>query len=151
EMRTVFYDRHCRLGAKIVDFAGWDMPVQYRGIIPEHLAVRQGVGIFDVSHMGRIAVKGSDAEELLDYLSTNHIAGKKEGSATYTVWCRADGGSVDDLIVYRESRDNFFVVANASNREKDLHHLQAHAQGKNVVIDPLFDQAILAIQGPKAQ
>src|SRR4029077_614421 len=94
--QTPLQDRHCALGAKMVPFAGWEMPVQYKGIIAEHQAVRQAVGLFDVSHMGRIFVTGPDAERFLDYLSTNKIAGKATGTATYTVWCNEKGGSVND-------------------------------------------------------
>src|SRR5262249_11421720 len=99
-MRTALYERHCTLGGKMVEFAGWDMPVQYQGVIPEHHAVRNNLGIFDVSHMGRILVQGNEAESLLDYLSTNIIAGKPDFSATYTVWANVFGGCVDDVIIY---------------------------------------------------
>ncbi len=152
-MKTFLYDRHIALGAKIVPFAGWEMPVQYQGVLAEHQAVRQAVGLFDVSHMGRIKVQGNDAERLLDFLSTNRITGKPPGSATYTVWCHAHGGSVDDVIVYKVSGSQFFVIANASNRDKDLAHLaaQAHLQGLDVEIQEVFSQAgILALQGPAA-
>ena len=138
------------LDAKIVDFAGWEMPVRYpKGTLGEHQAVREAAGLFDVSHMGRILVKGPEAEKLLDYLSTNKIAGKRDGTATYTVWTNAKGRSVDDVIVYRQSASEFFVVANAGNREKDLAHLSAVAEEFDVVIEPCYDgDAILALQGP---
>lgn len=149
--KTALYDRHVSLGAKMVDFAGWQMPIQYKGIIQEHDAVRNHVGIFDVSHMGRILVEGVDAETYLDYLSTNHIAGKPDGSATYTVWCHADKGCVDDVIIYKEAPTRFFVVVNASNREKDLEHLKKHVDGRRVFIQDHFSgEGILAIQGPQA-
>lgn len=137
----------------MVPFAGWDMPVQYQGILAEHQTVRQAVGLFDVSHMGRIKVQGTDAERLLDFLSTNRIVGKTPGSATYTVWCHAHGGSVDDVIVYKISDTQFFVIANAGNRDKDLEHLatQAQLQHLDVEIQEVFSQAgILALQGPAA-
>lgn len=101
--KTALNSQHHALGAKMVEFSGWEMPVSYQGILAEHLAVRNTVGIFDLSHMGRIDVEGADAEQLLESLSTNIISGKMNGSATYTVWINAEGGSVDDLIVYRQS------------------------------------------------
>jgi aminomethyltransferase len=135
----------------MVPFAGWEMPIQYKSILAEHQAVREKVGLFDVSHMGFIAVRGPDAEALLDYLSTNQIAGKKSGTATYTVWANEKGGSVDDLIVYKNSDEDFFVIANAGNRQKDLDHLKKYAEGKNVEIQDRFeDFGILALQGPNA-
>ncbi len=152
-MRTVLYDRHIALGAKMVSFAGWEMPVQYKGVLAEHQAVRQTVGLFDISHMGRIKVDGSDAERLLDYISTNRLMGKAPGTATYTVWCYAHGGSVDDVIVYKRDANHFFIIANASNRDKDLVHLgtQAQLQEYEVEIQESFSQAgILALQGPLA-
>jgi aminomethyltransferase len=152
-MRTALYDRHVALGAKIISFAGWEMPVQYQGILAEHQAVRQAVGLFDVSHMGRIAVQGPDAERLLDFLSTNRIVGKASGSATYTVWCHKHGGSVDDVIIYKKDENHFFVIVNASNRDKDLVHLGTQAELKKweVDIQEVFSQAgILALQGPSA-
>jgi len=150
-MKTGLYERHVALGAKMVDFAGWEMPVQYRGVIQEHLAVREKVGIFDVSHMGRVLLTGPDAETLLDRLSTNAIKGKKNGSATYTVWCHENGGVVDDLIVYKEGPERFFVVVNASNREKDLAHMQKESKDFDVTIQPLYEDGILAVQGPLAK
>jgi aminomethyltransferase len=150
-MKTPFYERHLALKAKIVPFAGWQMPIQYKGILEEHRMVREQVGIFDVSHMGRVGISGPDAEKLLNFLSTNEIKGKKEGSATYTVWCNSQGGSVDDLLVYKEASDRFFVIVNASNREKDLEHLQNEGAGFRVEIHPFFEEAILAVQGPRAK
>jgi aminomethyltransferase len=127
EMRTALFEKHCELGAKIIEFAGWEMPLQYKGITQEHLAVRNNAGIFDVSHMGRIQVLGNEAEQLLDYLSTNLIQGKPELSATYTVWPNGTGGCIDDLIVYKHDPHHFFVVVNASNRQKDLEHLKKYS------------------------
>lgn len=135
----------------MVDFSGWSMPVQYKGILLEHQAVRSHVGIFDVSHMGRIAVEGLGAEALLDYLSTNTIIGKKDGTATYTVWCTESGYPVDDLIIYKESPTKFFVVANASNRNKDLDHLLHYSAPRDVIINACFhEEGIIAVQGPNA-
>ena len=152
-MKTALYDRHVALGAKIVSFAGWEMPLQYGGILAEHRAVRENVGLFDVSHMGRIEVSGLDAERLLDYLSTNCIVGKAPGSAVYTVWANQHGGSVDDVIVYRIDQNHFFVIVNASNRDKDLLHVTTYAQMLNcdVEVREMFSgTSILALQGPIA-
>ena len=149
--QTALYNTHIALGAKMVDFGGWSMPLQYKGILHEHQAVRNRAGIFDVSHMGRIAVEGLGAEALLDYLSTNTIYGKKDGTATYTVWCNQEGHAIDDLIIYRESPTKFFVVANASNREKDLDHLLHYSAARDVIINEKYDEeGILAVQGPTA-
>lgn len=149
-MQTSLLEAHRALGGKIVDFCGWQMPVQYKGVIHEHQVVRSGIGIFDVSHMGRIIIEGLEAEALLDYLSTNIIAGKPDGSATYTVWCNESGMVVDDLIVYRESKNRFFVVVNAGNREKDLIHLLHYSGGRDVnIYDHYREDGILAVQGPK--
>lgn len=149
-MQTALLENHRALGGKIVDFCGWQMPVQYKGVIQEHQAVRSNIGIFDVSHMGRILVEGLGAEALLDYLSTNNISGKEDGSATYTVWCAEDGTVVDDLIVYRESSTKFFIVVNAGNREKDLIHLLHYSNARDVIIyDRYHEDGILAVQGPK--
>lgn len=147
-MKTCLYERHVGLGAKIVDFCGWEMPVQYTGIIQEHLAVRKKVGIFDVSHMGRILVEGPETEKFLDYLSTNKIVGKKDLTATYTLWCAENGGCIDDVIVYKKDNTHFFVIVNACNREKDLLHLKKESLPFKVEIFPLFADGILAIQGP---
>lgn len=150
-MRTALFDKHRAHGAKMVEFCGWEMPIQYSGIIEEHKKVRESAGLFDVSHMGRIDIVGLDAERFLDYLSTNVIAGKKDLSCTYTVWCRRDGSSIDDVLVFRKNAQSFFIVVNAGNREKDLAHLKNEAASYNVAILPHFDdQGILAIQGPQA-
>lgn len=152
QMRTALYGRHVALGAKIVDFCGWQMPVQYHGIIPEHTSVRNAAGIFDVSHMGRVKVFGPDAERFLDYLSTNIIAGKPDLSATYTVWPNAQGGCVDDVIVYKQSAEQFFVIVNAGNRQQDLDHLIQESKAFDVKIEDCYSgEGILAIQGPNAR
>lgn len=137
----------------MVDFAGWEMPLHYpEGSLHERDVVRERVGLFDVSHMGRIVVEGADAERFLDYVSANRIADKPVGSVTYTVWCHEEGGSVDDLLVYRTSQESFFVVANAANRQKDLQHLLAHATGFDLSITHRFQgEGILAVQGPRAR
>lgn len=135
----------------MVSFAGYDMPIHYKSIIQEHQVVRNDVGMFDVSHMGQIGVSGEQAAQVLDYLSTNKIAAKANNTATYTVWCHSHGGSVDDLMIYKRTPDSFFLIVNASNREKDLAHLLEHVKGFKVTVEPRFDQdGILAVQGPKA-
>ena len=151
-MRTVLYDRHCALGAKMVSFAGWEMPVLYKSVITEHRAVRESVGLFDVSHMGRITVEGPDAEKVLEELSVNVISGKTDGTVIYTVWCHENGGSVDDVMIYRESSFRFFIVVNAGNRQKDLDHLLRYSRGRDLVIkDRYHEDGILALQGPQAK
>jgi glycine cleavage system T protein (aminomethyltransferase) len=151
-LRSGLYERHLALGAKMVDFAGWEMPLHYsEGSLEERNIVRERVGLFDVSHMGRIVIEGPQAEECLDAISANRIADRPVGSVTYTVWCHKHGGTVDDLLVYRTGQESFFVVANAANRQKDLHHLLAHAKGYDLHISDRFQgEGILAVQGPRA-
>lgn len=136
----------------MVEFAGWEMPLQYAGIIPEHHAVRNHVGIFDVSHMGRILVHGLEAESFLNYISTNIITGKPNLSATYTTLCNDHGGCVDDVIIYKFDPHHFFLIVNAGNREKDLEHLKLVSAAFNVDIQDRFQEdGILSIQGPSAK
>lgn len=150
-MKTALHETHRALGAKIIDFCGWQMPVQYKGVIQEHETVRSHVGIFDVSHMGRILIQGLEAETLLDLVSTNDITGKPDGTAIYTVWCNEAGMAIDDLLVYKVSKTDFFVVVNAANREKDLAHLLHYSASHDVSIyDRYHEDGILAIQGPKS-
>ena len=147
-MRTALYERHCQLGAKIIDFAGWEMPLQYSSIVQEHLAVRNAAGLFDVSHMGRLLVSGPEAAPFLDFLCTNHISDKQPFTATYTTLCHANGGTVDDLIVYRQGPDHFFLIVNAANRQKDLDHLRRHAAGFQVqIVDRYADEGISGSAG----
>jgi aminomethyltransferase len=151
-MKTPLFERHCQLGAKIVDFCGWEMPIQYKGIIQEHNAVRNRVGIFDVSHMGRIAIEGKQAESFLEYLSTNEISEKSNFSATYTILISSSGGCIDDVIIYKINSQNFFIVVNACNRQKDLNHLLKYKNGFDVKIEDCFhEEGILAIQGPHSE
>lgn len=150
-MKTTLYNHHVQLGGKIVEFAGWEMPIQYTSILQEHKAVRESAGLFDVSHMGRIIVEGVDAERFLDYLSTNKIVGKSDHSATYTVLPHENGTCVDDVIVYKQDATHFFLIVNAGNRQKDLSHLKTYAKGFNVTITDQFEsEGILCLQGPKA-
>jgi aminomethyltransferase len=147
---TPLYDEHKALGARLVDFAGWEMPVQYEGIKAEHQAVRNHVGLFDVSHMGEAFFRGPDAEEAVQRLVTRDVSRLDEGQAGYSVVCYEDGGTVDDVIVYRRP-DDFLVVVNASNREKDLDHFRENAGDLDVEIsDETEDWALLALQGPEA-
>ncbi len=153
-METPLYQHHLHLGAKMVPFAGWEMPLQYKGVVFEHHAVRKNVGLFDVSHMGRIHIQGKDAEKFLDYLSTNQISGKANGLAIYTTLCHERGGTVDDTIIYKLADEDYFIVANASNREKDLHHLKEQAALLNVnvkITEHFSNTGILALQGPFAK
>lgn len=149
---TLLHERHSALGARWTCFAGWEMPLFYKGILHEHHKVRQQAGLFDLSHMGRIEIKGRDSDLLLDYLSTNHIANKKEGRAIYTVWCNSSGGCIDDLLVYRIDAAHAFIVVNAGCRQKDLAHLSGHAKNYNVEIaEKWAEEGILALQGPSAE
>jgi len=157
--RTALFDRHVAAGAKLVEFAGWEMPVQYAGVRPEHMAVRQAAGIFDVSHMGEIETAGPDALALLQRLLSNDVAllpiggSGGGGGAQYSVLCQEDGGVLDDLFTYRLQADRYLTVTNAANHERDLAWFQTHAAGfKDVqVTDRLEDYAMLAVQGPRAR
>src|SRR6202022_2110103 len=115
--RTPLYDRHVALGGRMVDFGGWELPQQYTSIRDEHLAVRKIAGLFDISHMGRFQVDGANAEKYLQRLLTNDLARVKPGHAQYNLMCNAQGGIIDDLVVYRQADDRFLVVVNAANRE----------------------------------
>ncbi|MBX3247033.1 MAG: glycine cleavage system aminomethyltransferase GcvT [Myxococcales bacterium] len=149
--RTSLYAAHEALGARIVPFAGWQMPVQYEGIVKEHEAVRQRVGLFDVSHMGELEIEGPEAVAFVDGLVTNAIAPLPVGKAAYTVCCNERGTILDDLIVYRRGADRLLVVCNASNRDKIAAHFAKHAEGRDLTFrDASDDTALIAIQGPKA-
>src|SRR5687767_1435607 len=127
--RTPLHDRHVAAGAKLVPFAGWEMPVQYGGIREEHMAVRERAGIFDVSHMGEVETSGPGAEALLQRLLSNDVAKIAEHGAQYSVLCNERGGVLDDLFTYRLAPDRFLTVTNASNHESDLAWFERHAQG----------------------
>jgi aminomethyltransferase len=149
---TPLHDRHVAAGAKLVPFAGWEMPVQYAGVREEHLAVRHDVGIFDVSHMGQVETRGPDALRLLQRLLSNDVRRLPEGGAQYSVLCREDGGVLDDLFTYRMAENHFLTVTNASNHDKDLQWFQAHAGELDAdVIDCHEPYAMLAVQGPRAR
>lgn len=135
----------------MVPFAGWEMPVQYRGILEEHRAVREHVGLFDVSHMGEAWVRGSEAEDYLNVLLTNDVSRLRPGRGLYTVMCYEDGGVVDDLIVYRTTDTEFLLVLNAGNVDKDLEWMVERSIGfEAAVVDTRADFALLALQGPQA-
>jgi aminomethyltransferase len=147
--RTPLYDAHVALKGKMIDFGGWELPVQYSGIAQEHTAVRTHAGIFDVSHMGEINVTGEDAIKSVNALITNDLEAIADGQALYTAMCRENGGIVDDLVVYRFSRQRVFICCNAANREKDYAWIKDHIQG--AVAEDLGDQySQIALQGPKA-
>ena len=147
--RTPFYEFHKAAGGKLVDFAGFEMPVRYTGDVKEHLAVRNAVGLFDITHMGEFIVRGAGATEYLDRVVTNHVAALEVGQALYSPMCRPDAGIVDDLLVYRYA-DHYMVVVNASNIAKDFAWMEA-AKPAGVTLENHSDQtALLAVQGPRA-
>lgn len=149
---TPLYSFHCDHGAKMVPFAGFAMPVQYRSIVEEHHQVRRSAGLFDVSHMGEAEFQGKDALRAVDALMTNDISKLKVGRAVYTAMCREDGGILDDLIVYRLAEDHVLVCLNASNREKDVAHMRANLIDGDVTFNDTSDSwAQIALQGPKAE
>jgi aminomethyltransferase len=148
--RTSLYEKHQGLGARLVPFAGWEMPIQYKGISVEHQAVRERAGLFDVSHMGELELTGERALELVNSLITNDIARAANGQASYTCCCNERGTILDDLIVYRRAENDVLVVCNASNRDKISKHFAAAAHGVCEFRDLSDETALLALQGPKA-
>lgn len=147
---TPLHDEHKELGAKLVDFAGYEMPVQYEGIKAEHKAVREHAGLFDVSHMGEAVFRGPDAEKAVQRLVTRDVSRQEEGQAGYCAVCYESGGTVDDVIVYKRP-DDLLVVVNAANREKDFEHFRAYIEDLDVdLTDESDDWALLALQGPDA-
>lgn len=149
--KTPLYERHLGLGARMVDFAGWWMPVQYCGILEEHRAVRERAGMFDVSHMGEIRVKGPEAFLLLQKVLTNTLQGMKDGAVRYSPLCYPSGGTVDDVLVYRMGEQEYWLVVNASNKDKDLAWIVQNAAGMSAAIeDESAATAEIALQGPLA-
>jgi aminomethyltransferase len=148
--RTPLFDRHVALGARLVPFAGWEMPVQYEGVIPEHRAVRGDAGVFDVSHMGEIEVEGPTARDLLQSVLSNDIDSLDPGDAQYTLLTTEDGGIVDDLIVYRLDGHRYLLVVNAGNRDAAFAWLKERELRGSDVRDVSDDYALLAVQGPRA-
>lgn len=150
--RTPLYERHVELGAKIVPFAGWEMPVTYEGIREEHSAVRLHAGMFDVSHMGEVEVEGPGALAFLQRVLSNDLAKVAVGGAQYSCLCNEEGGVLDDLFAYRLGGDRFLVVTNAANHEADLAWLGRQSRGFDVIVRDVADRyAMLAVQGPHAR
>ncbi|HLX12599.1 MAG TPA: glycine cleavage system aminomethyltransferase GcvT [Bacteroidota bacterium] len=148
--QTAFTAIHRRLGGKLIEFGGYEMPVQYSGIIEEHRCVRNAVGVFDVSHMGEFFVRGADALALIQKITVNDASKLTPGKAQYSAMCKPDGGIVDDLLVYRYA-DHYMLVVNASNIQKDFEWVRSNAHGMNVDVTDRSDEiSLLAIQGPKA-
>ena len=148
--RTPLYDQHVAAGARMVPFAGWEMPVQYQGVLDEHRAVRTDSGVFDVSHMGELDVEGPRAQELLQGLLSNDISKLGVGDAQYTLLTTEDGGIVDDLIVYRTAEHRYLIVANASNYETDFDWIVERELRGSDVRNVSDDYALLAVQGPRS-
>ncbi len=148
--RTPLYEAHVKAGARMVPFGGWEMPVQYAGIIEEHRTVRSAVGLFDVSHMGEFEVEGPDALAVLQRLTTNDVAALAEGQIQYSVFCHPNGTIVDDLTVYRLGADRFMLTVNAGNIDKDWAHVTGHgktARWRNVSAET----GLIAVQGPRTE
>jgi aminomethyltransferase len=150
--RTPLFEEHVRAGARLVPFAGWEMPVSYEGVRPEHLAVRRDCGVFDVSHMGQIETAGPEAGELLQRLLSNDVEAIDASGAQYSVLCAEDGGILDDLFTYRLADDRYLTVTNAANHERDFAWFGRHADGFDAeVTDAAAEYAMLAVQGPHAR
>lgn len=148
--RTPLFNVHSALKAKMVDFGGWNMPVQYSSILEEHNAVRKSAGLFDVSHMGEIEIRGPEAAKLVDYVSTNNAARLQPGQAHYSALLYEHGGFVDDILVHKISSDEFFLCVNAGNQDKDFDHIRRYNRFEAEVDFASDRYAQLAIQGPKA-
>jgi aminomethyltransferase len=149
-LRTPLYERHLEAGARMVPFAGWEMPVQYEGVIPEHRAVREDAGVFDVSHMGEIEVEGTRAFDLLQSVLSNDLAKVEVGGAQYTLLTNERGGIVDDLIVYRVEGGRYLLIVNASNRESDFEWIREREIRGSDVRDVSDQYVLLAVQGPRS-
>lgn len=150
--RTPLYEEHVKLGAKMSEYAGYEMPIEYAGLVAEHHAVRKDAGLFDVSHMGEFVVQGKDAARFVDYVVTGKASELDPGAILYTFFLNKDGGVVDDLLVYREGDDAFLLVVNAANMEKDFRHLEGFTKGFDLDLRNLSeDVSELALQGPNAE
>ncbi|MCM1152995.1 MAG: glycine cleavage system aminomethyltransferase GcvT [Muribaculum sp.] len=150
--KTCLHDRHVKQGALMSPFGGFDMPIQYAGITEEHNAVRQNVGVFDVSHMGEVRVKGPEAYKFVSHIFVNDVTGAPDGQIFYGMMCYENGGTVDDLLVYKVHDDEYFLVINAANIAKDVDWIMKNAEGFDVVVtDESPKYAEVAIQGPKAE
>ena len=149
--RTCLYDKHVALGALISPFGGFDMPIQYSGIVDEHLAVRNSCGVFDVSHMGEVTVRGHQAEEYVNHIFTNDVRDMPAGKILYGMMLYPDGGTVDDLLVYKMGDNDYFIVINAANTDKDWQWMQQQAEGYDIEMHNVSDSyGQLAVQGPEA-
>lgn len=147
--RTPLYDLHVELGGKMIDFSGWEMPVNYPlGIMGEHALCREGAALFDVSHMGQVILRGEGAAEKLETIAPSAFTTLKEGKARYTFFTNDNGGIMDDLIV-SNAGDHLFVVVNASMRHQDIPHMKKHLE--DIEVTEIFDRALIAVQGPKAE
>ena len=152
EKKTCLYDRHVALGALMSPFGGFIMPIQYTNITDEHNAVRHHCGVFDVSHMGEVRITGPDAERYVQHIFTNDVAGAHDGQIYYGMMCYPDGGTVDDLLVYKMGPNDFFLVINAANIDKDVDWMQQQMQGFDISFDHQSDvYGQLAVQGPEAE
>lgn len=151
--KTPLYEDHKKLNAKMIPFGGWEMPVQYpTGLITEHKTVRSHVGLFDVSHMGEIEIRGQDSESFLQGLTTNNLATLKNGQAQYSALCNDHGGMIDDIIIYKKNEKNFFICVNASNIQKDFDWIYHHNKKNDVSVENLSDAyGQIAVQGPKSR
>lgn len=150
--RTPFYQVHQESGAKLIDFGGFEMPVQYSGILKEHEAVRTAAGIFDVSHMGEFIISGENALHLIQFATLNDAAKLAVGKVQYSAMCYENGGIVDDLLVYQLAEDRYMLVVNASNKDKDLQWLQHLNEGIGATIEDVSDsRCLLAVQGPQSE
>ena len=150
--RTCLYERHEKLGAFMSPFAGFIMPIMYSNITDEHVAVREHVGLFDVSHMGEVSVRGKEAERYVQHIFTNNISGAPVGKVFYGMMCYEDGGTVDDLLVYKMGEQDFFLVINAANIDKDWAWMQQQAEGFDIDLQNLSDYyGQIAVQGPEAE
>ena len=150
--QTCLYDKHVALGALMSPFAGYDMPIQYSGITDEHQAVRTACGVFDVSHMGEVSVRGKEAERFVQHIFTNDVSGAPAGKIFYGMMCYENGGTVDDLLVYKMEEQNFFLVINAANIDKDWAWMQQQAQGFDIDMRHCSDYyGQIAVQGPESE
>ncbi len=151
-IKTCLHDRHVALGAKMSPFGGFDMPIQYLGITEEHNAVRKNVGVFDVSHMGEVRVKGKDAYKFVSHIFVNDVTGAPDGQIFYGMMCYENGGTVDDLLVYKVNDEEYFLVINASNIAKDVAWIKKNAEGFDVTVTDESDYyGEVAVQGPNAE
>jgi aminomethyltransferase len=150
--KTPLYDDHVAAGARMVDFAGWSMPVQYKSVKDEHMAVRNDAGMFDVSHMGRIELTGPGAQDALQHIVSNDVSKMLVGDSQYSLMCRPDGGVIDDLLVYRLADEHYLVIVNAANHADDLEWIQEHGRAFDTQIEDVSARhAMIAAQGPRAR